>query len=41
MLHTESQGHWPPGSVEDFKGFLIPVYLGMVAVLIMGPEKFV
>ena len=41
MLHTKSQGHWPSGAVEDFKRFLIPVYLGMVAILIMGPEQFV
>ena len=42
MLHTESQGHWPAGSVEDFKGFfLTAVYLDLVAILMMGPEQFV
>ena len=31
--HTKSQGHWPSGSGEDFKGFL--PYMGMVTILVM------
>ena len=42
MLHTKSEGHRPSGYVEDFlKVFLIPVYLGMMVILIIGPEQFV
>ena len=41
MLHAKSQGHWPSGSVEDFKGVLTPVHLGLEAILIMGLEQFV